>query len=77
MSDTDESPSLIVKDSLEEMGPTGLVSTTVSFLLHASVAMLICPIVVFVVILNAAIIFNNSPWINSARFQASVRRSIA
>ena len=66
MSDTDESPSVIVKDSLEEKGPTGLVSTTVSFLLHASVAMLICPIVVFVVILNTAIIFNNSPWINSA-----------
>jgi hypothetical protein len=38
----------------------------VSFLLHASLAMVISPIVVFVVFLSAVIIFNNSPRINSA-----------
>ena len=38
----------------------------VSFLLHASVAMVISPIVVFAVFLIAVIIFNNSPGINSA-----------
>lgn len=38
----------------------------VSFLLHASVAMIICPIVVFMVVLSAVILFNNSHGINSA-----------
>jgi len=37
----------------------------VSFLLHASVAMVIGPIVVFVVALSAVIFFNNSQGINS------------
>src|SRR5580693_4586143 len=38
----------------------------VSFLIHASLAMVICPIVAWVVILSAVIIFHNSPGINSA-----------
>jgi hypothetical protein len=39
VSEAEESPSLIIKESLEEKGPAGLVSATVSFLLHASAAM--------------------------------------
>jgi hypothetical protein len=64
VSDIKESPSLIIGGSLEEKGPAG--SAAGSFLLHALVAMVISPIVVFVVILSAVIIFNNSPGITSA-----------
>ena len=66
MSDTDESPSLIIKDSLEEKGTAGFASAAVSFLIHALVAMVISPIVVVVVFLNIVIIFHNSPGIDSA-----------
>jgi hypothetical protein len=66
VSDTKESPSLIIKDSLHEKGPAGLVSATGSFLLHATVAMVISPIVVFAVILSAVVMFNYSHGIQSA-----------
>jgi hypothetical protein len=65
VSDAEEIPSLIVKESLEEKDPAGLVSATISFLLHASVAMVVSPIVVFVETLSAAMLFNNSREINS------------
>ena len=43
----------------------GPVSTLGSFLLHSSVAMIICPVVVFVSIMTAVALFNNSRGINS------------
>lgn len=66
MSDTKESPSLTTSRSLEEKRRAGLLPAAVSFLLHASVAMVISPIVVFVVTLSAVVIFNNSLGIQSA-----------
>jgi len=65
VSDTKESPSLITRGSLEKKGLAGLVSAPGSFLLHASVAMVIGPMVAFVVVLSAVLIFNNSRGINS------------
>jgi hypothetical protein len=65
VSDINESPSLIIKGGLQEKGAAGLLSTPGSFLLHASVAMVISPIVVFVVVLSAVLIFNNSRGIDS------------
>src|SRR6202030_2450236 len=41
-------------------------SALASFLLHALVAMVISPILVFVELLSAVVIFNNSPGIESA-----------
>jgi hypothetical protein len=53
-----------VNNSLDN-GYNAAMRTAVSFLLHASVAMVISPMVVFVVVLSAVILFNNSHGINS------------
>ena len=58
MSDNKECPS-------PEEKTTGLVSTLGSYVLHASVAMVIGPIVAFVLCLSALFIFDNSRAINS------------
>lgn len=67
MSGNEESPSLTVRGSLKlkEKGLAGLVSAPGSFLLHASMAMVISPVAAMVVGLGAVIVFNNSPGINS------------
>jgi hypothetical protein len=58
-----------VSDNKEGPSPeektTGLVSTLGSYVLHASVAMVIGPIVAFVLCLSALFIFDNSRAINS------------
>ena len=64
MSDTNGSPSLLIGGRLEEKGVARLVSVLGSFLLHAFVALIVGPMIVFVVLLAAVVLFDNSHAIN-------------